>query len=377
MGFSMKMAPGVRVRVSSRGVRTSVGPRAARVHVGAGRSGLSTGAGPLGFYTALSSTRRATDAPPRSVTAPPPPSSAMTPAARAKAVEADRLAAAFDHIHALPRQDCPVLRRPSAPLPPPIDESAIRHAHRGLATRETHIWNRRARRRAIETADAEADAEVAHLRREYSERPKLWQQHLDRTWEALGANDPQVLLATLADAFEDNEGPAAAIGVAGDEVSLLVMVPRVSEVVPPRRPTTTAAGNLSLKKLTKREAADTYTLVVSGHVLATVKECFAVGRGLRSARVIAVRPNERFMRTTPEVVMAASVQRDQLVGVAWDLCDPLSVLSDWRSDLLIRQKGVAKELQPLDLSEHPDLQEVVRAIDLDDFPSSDPEGTSW
>jgi hypothetical protein len=38
MGFSIKIAPGVRVRASSRGVRTSIGPRVARVHVGAGRA---------------------------------------------------------------------------------------------------------------------------------------------------------------------------------------------------------------------------------------------------------------------------------------------------------------------------------------------------
>jgi len=58
MGFSVKIAPGVRVRASSRGVRTSIGPRVARVHVGAGRTGLSTGAGPVGLYTAVGRTRR-------------------------------------------------------------------------------------------------------------------------------------------------------------------------------------------------------------------------------------------------------------------------------------------------------------------------------
>ena len=36
MGMSVRLAPGVRVRVSSRGVRTSVGPRVARLHVGGG-----------------------------------------------------------------------------------------------------------------------------------------------------------------------------------------------------------------------------------------------------------------------------------------------------------------------------------------------------
>lgn len=47
MGFGVKLAPGVRVRVNSRGVRASVGPRAARVHVGSGRTGVSSGVGPF------------------------------------------------------------------------------------------------------------------------------------------------------------------------------------------------------------------------------------------------------------------------------------------------------------------------------------------
>jgi hypothetical protein len=57
MGFSVKLAPGVRIRASSRGVRTSIGPRAARVHFGAGRTGLSTGIGPVGLYTSVGGTR--------------------------------------------------------------------------------------------------------------------------------------------------------------------------------------------------------------------------------------------------------------------------------------------------------------------------------
>jgi hypothetical protein len=58
MGFSFKVAPGVRIRASSRGIRTSVGPRAARVHFGSGRTAFSSGAGPVSFYTSLGGGRR-------------------------------------------------------------------------------------------------------------------------------------------------------------------------------------------------------------------------------------------------------------------------------------------------------------------------------
>jgi hypothetical protein len=55
---SIRVTPGVRVRLTSRGVRTSIGPRVARLHVGAGRTGVSTGAGPVTAYTSAGSSRR-------------------------------------------------------------------------------------------------------------------------------------------------------------------------------------------------------------------------------------------------------------------------------------------------------------------------------
>jgi hypothetical protein len=58
MGFSLKLAPGVRVRVSSHGVRAGIGPRMARVHVGTGRTGFSSGLGPFSVYGAVGGKRR-------------------------------------------------------------------------------------------------------------------------------------------------------------------------------------------------------------------------------------------------------------------------------------------------------------------------------
>jgi hypothetical protein len=49
----MKIAPGVRVRASSRGFSAGVGPRVARVHVGTRGVGVSSGIGPFGAYTHL------------------------------------------------------------------------------------------------------------------------------------------------------------------------------------------------------------------------------------------------------------------------------------------------------------------------------------
>ena len=51
MGFSVQMAPSVRVRVLSSGVRTSVGSGAIRVHIGGGAPAFSSGAGPVTYST--------------------------------------------------------------------------------------------------------------------------------------------------------------------------------------------------------------------------------------------------------------------------------------------------------------------------------------
>lgn len=68
-GFSVKLAPGVRVRASSKGLRTSVGPRAARVHVGGGRTAISSSVGPLIWSGTVGGKRRRT--PNRRATTPP------------------------------------------------------------------------------------------------------------------------------------------------------------------------------------------------------------------------------------------------------------------------------------------------------------------
>lgn len=53
MRKSFKVAPGVRIRASSRGISAGVGPRAARVHVGTRGVGVSSGVGPLSTYSRL------------------------------------------------------------------------------------------------------------------------------------------------------------------------------------------------------------------------------------------------------------------------------------------------------------------------------------
>lgn len=376
MGFSVKLAPGVRVRASSRGLRTSVGPRAARVHFGAGRTGFSTGAGPVGFYTSVGSGRsgsrgssssgRSGAAPRRTSTG----SSSRALAAAAKAQEAQQLVAALTAILDLHRGEFPPAQPPVAPRPPELDSVAIAEKHRKAALVGVGLFNRSGRAAARQAAEHAAADEVAKIRAHDAALQAEFQAELDQMWAQLSANDPDVVLGALAEAFEDNDAAAAPVGVAGAEACLVVLVPGV-DAVPGRKPATTSAGNLTLKKLTKRESADFYKMLVCGYVLVTVKEAFAVAPGLTHARVVALRlvGRDAYGNANVEAILGTRLARDALVGVRWADADATVVINDTSEDLTVRQVGPSREFGPLDLATEPDIASVVSAVDIEDLAS--------
>ncbi|QIK66785.1 hypothetical protein G7072_10940 [Nocardioides sp. HDW12B] len=319
----------------------------------------------MGYYTPLSGRPRSSSSTSargqRSASAP-------SPAAQEKAAEAQRLLDALQAITDLPRREFPAAE-PGVPPPlPEVDARAILRRHAQQARAGVSVFDRAARRTARVGARAGAETEVRSLEETLAQRQLEWQREIEGEWRGLRANEPRIVLSRLASAFEDNQAAAAAVGVLHEEVSLIAVVPGV-EVVPERKPTTTAKGNLSLKKLTKRETADVYKLVVCGHVLATLKECFATAPGISSARIVAVRAagHGDDGRRRPEAVMAARVSRSALAGVRWQSVDAAQILSDAASELVATQRGVSKELQPLDVTQQPDLGTLLDAVDFDEM----------
>src|SRR3954452_6994838 len=162
LGFSVKIAPGVRVRASSRGLRTSIGPRAARVHIGGGRTGFSTGVGPVGYYTSLGAGRRPSGARrpsagayQRQLT--------VSPAAAAKAEEAQRLARVFQELLNIHREPFEPARPPVAPPAPAPDPAGVHARHREAALAGIGIFKRAERRAAQAAAQQMAEAELRYL----------------------------------------------------------------------------------------------------------------------------------------------------------------------------------------------------------------------
>ena len=361
MGFSFRVAPGVRVRASSRGVRASVGPRAARVHVGSGRTGVSTGAGPVSYYTSVGGgRRRTTSGPSRSALA-----AQQRQAAKAqKWEEASQVADAIQalvtiHHASFEPATPPIVARVEPPL-----LSQIQEEHRAAALQGIGLLmfsDRRAAKAAAATSAAAAHGQAAF---EAEVETGARQADADQWWQRVLANDSDTVLNLLEEAFEDNEVPAAAVGISGAELAVVAVVPSL-EAVPERTASVTAAGNPSLKKMSKRDRVAIYNEFVAGSLLVTLKEAFAVAPGLQSARVAALRDDGPDAYGNPDLIclIAGRWTRDRLQGVVWTT-DASRILNDSSTELLLTQKGQAKELQPLDLTAEPDIAELLRATDF-------------
>jgi hypothetical protein len=291
----------------------------------------------------------------------------VTPAAAAKAEEAHRLAALFQELLAIHRADFPPAQRPLAPPPPVPDEKAIHQRHIKAATAGLGFFQRAAKAAAREEGARAAGQEIDALRRDGARQQAEYQAALDAWWRDLLANDPGTVVAALAEAFEDNEAAAAPLGVEGAEVALVVLAPPES-VVPERMPGTTAAGNLSLRKLPKGERSSLYTLTVMGHVLVTIKEAFAIAPGLNAARVIALRNGgpDAYGRPRLECILAGQWSRAAFEGVQWHSADAGTVAQDTAGELLVKLRG-GKELQPIDLSDQPEIRSLLKVVDTDEL----------
>ena len=368
MGFSVKIAPGVRIRASSHGIRAGIGPRVARVHVGSGRTGFSSGVGPVSFYTAAGHKRRR----PQSKSGKRPPSAAalqrQAAAARRAQAEAEKvhevrqLAAIFNEILQLHRQEFAPVERPIAPPPSPPDEQEVRSRHEKAALHGIGLFQRSERAAAKQRAAISARSELAARWQQAQAEAANWQAYLDDQWSRLLGNDLETVLATLTEAFEDNEAPAAAVGVDGAELFLVVLVPSES-AVPERMPATTQVGNLTLRKVPKGERSQLYGLLAAGHVLVTLREAFAVAPGIHAGRVIALRSGGQDVYGGPllECLLAGRWERAAFDGVRWLDADAMAIMTGTASELVMNVKR--GQILPVDLTREPEIAAVLANID--------------
>lgn len=290
-------------------------------------------------------------------------------ASQRRVAQADRLAQArelqraLDELLGLHRQEFVAATPPQAPPPPAVNAAAVVKDHERRALRGIGVFQRDARKRARAAAREVARQHIAQLEAERVGRWRQAQHELDTWWAALLRNQPDAVLPALAEAFEDNEAPAAAVGVDGAEVAIVALVPGI-DAMPERKPVTTVAGNLSLKKLTKSERASLHTTAVASHILLTLREAFAVAPGLFSARIVALLPSvDSYGNSTFDAILAARFERGGLDNVRWDQANAIGIVEDAATELVLNARGVTRELKPLDLRHEPELAALLHRIE--------------
>lgn len=308
-GVSVKLAPGVRVRASSRGIRTSVGPRGARVHVGAGRTTFSTGAGPFTASASVGGRRRGNSGGGGSRNAGTPRTTLAALERQARQAQRDEEIAAVARteqaLTSLHHEEFPLAQRPLLPLPPPVDPGPIRQAMLAQHLAGVSVFQRARRRQikewAVGAARDEAGRQYQARLAEHAEQ----QARLDSFWNALIAHDPAAVTARMESAFEDNQSPAACVDVGDDNVryaTVLVMF-GTPQMIPEQKPMLTPTGRPTLKKRTKTDRNALYAAALGSAVLATVKEGFTVAPSVEEIRVLVVRKDPQAL--TPESFLSA------------------------------------------------------------------------
>ncbi|GAB2465986.1 hypothetical protein [Streptosporangium sandarakinum] len=88
--------------------------------------------------------------------------------------------------------------------------------------------------------------------------------------------------------------------------------------------------------------------------------------GLTAARAVVLRADrvDAYGRTQLSRMLAGRFERRSFDRVRWDAANAATAVNDTADNVMIGQKGAAKEPHPLDLRFEPELQALVNAADV-------------
>ncbi|GAA5227016.1 hypothetical protein [Paeniglutamicibacter antarcticus] len=251
-------------------------------------------------------------------------------------------------------------------LPEPVDQAAIRNEIQKslLSTigRFKFSQRRAAKARAAEMAIEEAsrvEAENTDLYHRYCHEAQ-------QRWERLLDHDTETVLETLEEAFADNASEATCVDVGiedGVRYATVVIVFGSADSIPERTPSLTPAGKTTTKKRNKSDRNSLYVAALGSTVLAAVREGFAVAPSVDEFRIVVLRKD--LNAPTPKDFVApiyvATFSRSAADGLKWQTIDPTAGLLSGQDAQFIR-KGVAGDVVAIDLTEHPELVELVETF---------------
>ena len=350
--FSLTLAPGVQIRASRDGLNANFGRRTPRIYVGQQFANPAIPTAPLTFTHPA---ERIGDS--RHIWRH---SYRRQPTKRSRRRRWRRRSRAFARCTTRTYRQS---RDWSFRTRPARDHAAILRRRMNDALARVSIFRRSTRKAATAAAVLATRMECNELEAANQAQCVAIQQEIDQLWQRLIINNPDVLFTVLSHTFQNGSVHAAPLGIWDTEAQLALLVPDLA-VLPERHPTTTAAGNLSLKKFTKGEMADLYKQLVAGLVLKTAKEALAVAPGVTDIRIVALRstPADAYGKVRPEAMLATRIARPALNGVQWTKADALTILDQINSEIVTRTAGPKKAFASLDLKTEPEIAHLIRVL---------------
>ncbi|RFU82802.1 hypothetical protein DY218_31145 [Streptomyces triticagri] len=366
MGFGFRVGvPGMRVRVSTRGVRTSVGPRAARVSFGGGSgSRISTGVGPFFASTTAgggggrrgSQGRRTTSG--RTAAG----SQRRTPGTAdlqrdAETAEFERFRE--DSLGAHLEEFSPA-GPPDVPLPGQLTERWAQQEAKAFHMQGLSLRDRAARAAARQRAESDARAYLAAEQERISGIHENLQRQAAIWWQDLLRNEPAPVIEALNHAYADNRAVACAVGVHGDTASVVMRQPD-ADSWPARVPGTTPAGRPTMKALSKRDRNQWWLQSMCSHIVATLREGFAVAPGLQAIDIAVLTRVPATQRIG--IVTYGTWTRSRIEAAHWRTPEDAVQVLDLADEVECAVTATPTGIKALDVRRVPGLAELLAHTD--------------
>jgi hypothetical protein len=207
---------------------------------------------------------------------------------------------------AVQRQRFSPSSRPVIPDPAPLDSARLEREEWAHRKGEIPFWQRARRRRLHGQVSEHARVRAMEVAAEARAAQQMAQAQADAWWTALNEGEPAVLAAALKAAFADNPAPVAVVSAAGPEAILAIVLPGTG-VLPAKTAHVTPLGRLSSRAWTKTELNEVYAQLLGAHLLATIRETWAVAPSLAKIRLIGLRNGDPGLR---QVLFDVEVSRD-------------------------------------------------------------------
>ncbi len=181
--------------------------------------------------------------------------------------------------------------RPVIPEVPPVPDEPIRTRMWAARRREVPWWRPRVRKELAAKVQAAAHAEAELQWQQADVQRARLQEDADRWWQQLNAGTPTVVEQALVATFADNAAPVAVDKLKPTEAQLRVSLPP-PDVMPAKVAHITPSGRRSVRAWKQAEFEAAYRALLGAHLLATVREAWAVGAPLTELNVIGQRSTD-------------------------------------------------------------------------------------